>query len=80
MFVEEDDTVIWDSTLIAEYLDETYPEPNFYPTHPQTKLECRKWEELADNLGDNVINLWILKKYVLKVLEILLILAKSQLI
>ena len=29
VFVEEDGTVIWDSTLIAEYLDETYPEPNF---------------------------------------------------
>ena len=58
VFVEEDGTVIWDSTLIAEYLDETYPEPNFYPTHPQAKLECRKWEELGDNLGDNIINLW----------------------
>jgi len=58
VFVEKDGTVIWDSTLIAEYLDETYPEPNFYPTNPQAKLECRKWEELADNLGDNIINLW----------------------
>ncbi len=58
VFVEEDGTVIWDSTLIAEYLDQTYPEPNFYPTHPQAKLECRKWEELGDNLGDNIINLW----------------------
>ncbi|MGK7920423.1 MAG: glutathione S-transferase family protein [Trichodesmium sp.] len=60
VFVEEDGTVIWDSTLIAEYLDQTYPEPNFYPTDPQVKLECRKWEELADYLGDNIINLWIL--------------------
>ncbi|NES78961.1 MULTISPECIES: glutathione S-transferase family protein [unclassified Okeania] len=60
VFVEEDGTVIWDSTLIAEYLDENYPEPKFYPTYPQAKLECRKWEELADYLGDNIINLWIL--------------------
>ncbi|NEP43514.1 MAG: glutathione S-transferase family protein [Okeania sp. SIO2G4] len=60
VFVEEDGTVIWDSTLIAEYLDENYPEPKFYPTYPQSKLECRKWEELADYLGDNIINLWIL--------------------
>lgn len=60
VFVEEDGTVIWDSTLIAEYLDETYPEPKFYPTNPQAKIECRKWEELADNLGDNIISLWIL--------------------
>ncbi|NER24459.1 MAG: glutathione S-transferase family protein [Symploca sp. SIO1C2] len=60
VFVEEDGTVIWDSTLIAEYLDETYPQPRFYPSEPLARLECRKWEELADNLGDNIIKLWIL--------------------
>ncbi|NET57704.1 MAG: glutathione S-transferase family protein [Symploca sp. SIO2E6] len=60
VLVDENGTVIWDSTLIAEYLDETYPQPRFYPSDPQTKLECRKWEELADNLGDNIINLWVL--------------------
>lgn len=60
VFVDEDGTVIWDSTLIAEYLDETYPQPRFYPRVPRTRLECRKWEELADYLGDTIINLWIL--------------------
>ncbi|NEO76989.1 glutathione S-transferase family protein [Moorena sp. SIO4G3] len=60
VFVEQDGTVIWDSTLIAEYLDETYPQPRFYPSNPRERLECRKWEELADNLGDNIINLWLL--------------------
>lgn len=59
VFVEQDGTVIWDSTLIAEYLDETYPQPNFYPSNPLQRLECRKWEELADNLGDTIISLWI---------------------
>ncbi|NEO89541.1 MAG: glutathione S-transferase family protein [Moorea sp. SIO3G5] len=60
VFVEQDGTVIWDSTLIAEYLDETYPQHRFYPSNPRERLECRKWEELADNLGDNIINLWLL--------------------
>ncbi|MBE9128175.1 MULTISPECIES: glutathione S-transferase family protein [unclassified Coleofasciculus] len=60
VFVDEDGTVIWDSTLIAEYLDETYPQMRFYPCEPRRRLECRKWEELADHLGDNIINLWIL--------------------
>ena len=59
VFVEKDGTVIWDSTLIAEYLDTTYPHPAFYPSDTQQRLECRKWEELADYLGDNIINLWI---------------------
>ncbi|MEA5598905.1 glutathione S-transferase family protein [Rivularia sp. UHCC 0363] len=60
VFVEEDGTVIWDSTLIAEYLDRTYPQPSFYPSSDRERLDCRKWEELADNLGDSIINLWIL--------------------
>ena len=60
VFVDKDGTVIWDSTLIAEYLDQTYPEPSFYPRDRHLRLECRKWEELADTLGDNVIRLWVL--------------------
>jgi glutathione S-transferase len=60
VFVDEDGTVIWDSTLIAEYLDETYPQPSFYPNTSHTRLECRKWEQLADTLGDNIIGLWVL--------------------
>ncbi len=60
VFVDEDGTAIWDSTLIAEYLDETYPQPNFYPLARRQRLECRKWEELADVLGDNIIRLWVL--------------------
>ena len=60
VFVDEDGTTIWDSTLIAEYLDETYPEPRFYPSDRLLRLECRKWEELADTLGDNIIRLWVL--------------------
>ena len=60
VFVDEDGTTIWDSTLIAEYLDETYPQPLFYPIARRQRLECRKWEELADTLGDNIIRLWVL--------------------
>jgi glutathione S-transferase len=60
VFVEQDGTVIWDSTLIAEYLDENYPQPSFYPNNVHERLECRKWEELADHLGDNIISLWVL--------------------
>ena len=60
VFVDGDGTTIWDSTLIAEYLDEAYPQPSFYPSTPRPRLECRKWEELADTLGDNIIRLWVL--------------------
>ncbi len=60
VFVDADGTTLWDSTIITEYLDEKYPEPAFYPRNLRARLECRKWEELADALGDNVIRLWVL--------------------
>ncbi len=59
VLVDEDGTTIWDSSLIAEYIDAKYPEPRFYPTDFKERLECRKWEELADTLGDKIISLWI---------------------
>ncbi|MDF5724689.1 MAG: glutathione S-transferase family protein [Rhizonema sp. PD37] len=59
VLVDQDGTVIWDSTLIAEYLDETYPQPNFYPRDRRQRLECCKWEELADTLDDSIIRLWV---------------------
>ena len=60
VFVDEDGTTIWDSSLIAEYIDEQYPKPHFYPLQPQARLECCKWEEVADTLGDHIINFWVL--------------------
>jgi glutathione S-transferase len=58
VFVDEDETIIWDSSLIVEYLEEIYPDPSFYPREQRQKLECKKWEEIADNLADNAIALW----------------------
>jgi glutathione S-transferase len=61
VLVDEDGTTLWDSTLIIEYLDETYPEPNFYPREKKAYLQSRQWEELADTLADNAITLWYQK-------------------
>ncbi|WP_445626945.1 glutathione S-transferase family protein [Nostoc sp. DSM 114167] len=58
VLVDENGLVFWDSTLIVEYLDETYPEPSFYPGSRVERLCCRQGEELADNLIDNVVGLW----------------------
>ncbi|MFS0519001.1 glutathione S-transferase family protein [Nostoc sp. UIC 10607] len=58
VLVDEDDLVFWDSTLIVEYLDETYPQPGFYPSNRIERLYCRQGEELADSLIDNVVALW----------------------
>ncbi|OUL31999.1 glutathione S-transferase [Nostoc sp. T09] len=58
LLVDENGLVFWDSTLIVEYLDETYPQPGFYPSDRIERLCCRQGEELADNLIDNVVGLW----------------------
>lgn len=58
VLVDENDLVFWDSTLIVEYLDETYPQMGFYLSNRIERLYCRQGEELADNLIDNVVGLW----------------------
>lgn len=54
----DEGTTIWDSTQIIEYLDETYPEPSFYPSDRADRLKCRQWEELGDTLADSAVGLW----------------------
>jgi glutathione S-transferase len=59
VLVDEDATIIWDSTLIVEYLDETYQPAIFYPKDHRQRLQCRQWEELADCFTDNIVALWL---------------------
>ncbi|RCJ40619.1 glutathione S-transferase [Nostoc minutum NIES-26] len=58
VLVDENGLVFWDSTLIVEYLDETYPQPGFYPSSRIERWSCRQGEELADTLIDFVVGLW----------------------
>ncbi len=58
VLVDEDGLTFWDSTLIVEHLDDTYPEPAFYPAERLERLRCRQGEELADTLIDEVVALW----------------------
>lgn len=45
--------VLTDSTVIAEYLDEQYPEPALLPKDPKERARARWLEEFADTrLGD----------------------------
>ncbi|BAY41825.1 glutathione S-transferase domain-containing protein (plasmid) [Nostoc sp. NIES-2111] len=66
VLVDENGLVFWDSTLIVEYLDETYPQSGLYPGDELRptggdrieRLCCRQGEELADSLIDNFVGLW----------------------
>jgi len=47
------DLVLTDSTVIAEYLDEAYPDPPLMPQNPKERAHARWLEEFADTrLGD----------------------------
>ena len=50
------DLVLTDSTVIAEYLDEQFPEPPLMPCDPKERARARWLEEFADSrLGDLLI-------------------------
>jgi glutathione S-transferase len=42
------DTVVPDSTIIVEYLEERFPKPALYPTDPAERARCRVLEDLGD--------------------------------
>lgn len=47
--IRDGDTLVYDSTIINEYLEEQYPQPSLtYPDPPQ-RAKVRQWEDFGDN-------------------------------
>ncbi len=46
----DDDLVLFDSTLIIEYLEDAYPEPALLPKDPKMRAQCRLLELQADEV------------------------------
>ena len=44
------DTVVTDSTVILEYLEDRYPESPLFPADPAGRARCRHWEAWADEV------------------------------
>jgi glutathione S-transferase len=46
----DEDTTVYDSTIIAEYLEDEYPEPPLLPAVGSSALraQARTWEDIAD--------------------------------
>lgn len=44
------DLVLFDSTLIFEYLEDAYPAPPLYPKSPRARARCRMLELVADDV------------------------------
>lgn len=42
------DVVVYDSTVILEYLEDRHPDPALLPADPADRARCRQWEAWAD--------------------------------
>lgn len=52
--VLDDGRVLIASAVIADYLDERYPQPRFIPSDPDRRLQVRQTEAIADGAMDAV--------------------------
>lgn len=48
--LNDDGLVLFDSTVIIEYLDEAYPQPPLFPATPAQRARCRLDELFADEI------------------------------
>src|SRR5262245_10948327 len=51
----DDGRVLYDSTVIVEYLEGLQPEPALIPSSFYDRIEARRWEALADGIADAVV-------------------------
>ena len=52
--VLDDGSVIADSTIIGEYLEDAFPNPPLFPRHPLERAKMRKIDDLCDRSFDAV--------------------------
>jgi glutathione S-transferase len=55
VLVLDDDTTIFDSRVIAEYLDNASPVTKLIPEDTRPRIQARRWEALADGCTDAVV-------------------------
>ena len=62
VLVLDDDTTIFDSRVIAEYLDNASPVTRLIPEDTRQRIQVRRWEALADGCTDAVVALVMEKR------------------
>ena len=55
--ITDDGMVLYDSTVICEYLDSLHAGARLFPQQPERRWQALRWHALADNMLDNLI-LW----------------------
>ena len=57
VLVLDDETAIFDSPVIVEYLDNLSPNNKLYPQPNRERIEVKRWEALADGLMDAAVGM-----------------------
>lgn len=57
VLVLDDDTAIFDSPVIVEYLDNLAPNNRLFPQPSRERMEVKRWEALADGLLDAAVGI-----------------------
>ena len=55
VLVLDDDTALFDSPIIVEYLDSLAPNNKLFPQPSRERLEVKRWEALADGVLDAAV-------------------------
>lgn len=55
--VLDDDTPLFDSSVIVEYIDSITPNNKLFPAPNRERTEVKRWEALADGLCETAINI-----------------------
>jgi glutathione S-transferase len=60
-YIEDGDLIIFDSTVIDEYLDERYPGPRLMPSDPVARMRVREAEQWGDEalLSGSIPPIWM---------------------
>lgn len=59
VLVLDDDTVLFDSRVIVEYLDNVTPNNKLMPAPNRERTEVKRWEALADGVCDAAANAFL---------------------
>ena len=62
VLVLDDNTTIFDSRVIAEYLDNASPVTRLIPDDTRHRIQVRRWEALADGCTDAVVSIVMEKR------------------
>ncbi len=62
VLVRDDGSTLFDSRVIADYLEQAFPEPSFIPQGGEAYIQVKRWEALADGVSDAAATVFLERK------------------